>query len=274
MMHLNVADAEGIVRLLLPGGFPVGPDWFSNPFWSGLNPGVMQWTAPYELRKLTASFERAVGLGIPQDVAQCTFHFLNLTEGDPDDTWTTEDYETVELLFDTFWQNINIVFFTDIVLKELSWRADGPAFKPHGSSVAPVLRTVERDDPGEATGASLPPQVAMSVTEVTAAKFTVTDVEGDPGTHLRNRWGRFYLPPPTSNALNEMRISDAACAQVADGTEIFYEAAVDAELIPVMYSPTTGSSWSIDAIHVDDIFDVIRSRRFDGPLSRHARAID
>jgi hypothetical protein len=43
-----------------------------------------------------------------------------------------------------------------------------------------------------------------------------------------------------------------------------------ADLIPVMYSPTTGNSWSVDEIHVDDIFDVIRSRRYRVPLARNA----
>jgi hypothetical protein len=40
-----------------------------------------------------------------------------------------------------------------------------------------------------------------------------------------------------------------------------------------MYSPTTGSSWSVDEIHVDDIFDVIRSRRYTTPLSRAANVL-
>jgi hypothetical protein len=40
-----------------------------------------------------------------------------------------------------------------------------------------------------------------------------------------------------------------------------------------MYSPTTGNTWSIKEVHVDDIFDVVRSRRFVTPLSRNTRTL-
>jgi hypothetical protein len=46
------------------------------------------------------------------------------------------------------------------------------------------------------------------------------------------------------------------------------------QLIPVMYSPTTGNAWSITEIHVDDIVDVVRSRRYIVPTTRQPKPID
>jgi hypothetical protein len=231
------------------------------------------WTAPYELRKLTAVWSRDPGGGgIPQDAAMCTFHFLNLTDGDPDATWTTGDFTTLEGLFDDFWGDILGYYNAEIQLVELNWRGDGPAFKPFGAALAPTLRAVVRNTPGSGGDGAMPPQVAITVTEVTSAKFTVLNVEG-AGTQLRNRWGRFYLPPPTVVTSQYGRVLPAAAEAISDAVAVFYNAALAADFVPVMYSPTTGSAWSIDEVHVDDIFDVIRGRRFEGPLSRHINAI-
>lgn len=237
---------------------------------------LAEYTSAYELRKLTIDWSRDDPSGILQDVAQCTFHFLNLTGGLPDDTWTTGDYTNVETFAMDFWEAIQDFYTEDVFLSQFSWRADGPAFKPFGAGLSPVLRNVAASNHGtDATHMQLPPQVAMTVTEVTASKFTVTDVEGDPGTHLRNRWGRFYLPAPAAgNANSEGRIGAVVCGAIADAVQTYYNAAVAADLIPVMYSPTTGHAWTVDAIHVDDIFDVIRSRRYVTPTTREPRDID
>lgn len=234
---------------------------------------VVQWDSPYELRKLTASWTRAVGVTPPQDAAMCTFHFLNITSAAPDATWTTTDYTTVESAFDTFWAAIKTYFYQDIKLTELKWRADGPAFRPHGSTLSPTLRTVTRAVAGgNTTAAALPPQVSLTVTEVTAAKYTATDVEG-VGDQLRNRWGRFYLPPCTSDQVSSGRPGSTMLEAIATAAAAMYQTCKNADLIPVMYSPTTGSSWSVDELHVDDLFDVVRSRRYRTALARHAKVI-
>lgn len=228
---------------------------------------MASWTGSYELRELAVVWRRETFGGPVQDVAMCTFHLMNLTGGAPDATWTTGDYTAAEALFDTWWTAILSRFNNSLQLAEYVWRADGPAFKPHGSSLAPTLRRVARSVPGTNVQSPLPPQVAMSVTEVTAAKFTVEDVEG-AGTQLRNRWGRFYLPAPALDQTNSGRFTSAACTAVSNATKTLYNGLRAADLIPVMYSPTTGNSWSVDELHVDDICDVIRSRRYVTPLTR------
>lgn len=233
----------------------------------------MIWTSAYELRKLTVSWIRAQGETPPQDAAMCTFHFLNLTDGDPDATWITSDYTTVESAFNTYWAALDDHYDSSTHLGDYVWRADGPAFRPFGTSLSPTLRTAASSGTaGLLSGEYLPPQCAISVTEVTPAKYTVEDVEG-VGSQQRNRWGRFYLPAPSNLDVVAGRVASSFAETIATATQTFYNACVTADLIPVMYSPTTGSSWAVDAIHVDDIFDVVRSRRYVTPLSRHVKAI-
>lgn len=235
--------------------------------------GVMQWTGDFELRKLTAKWQRLTTSGVAQDAALCTWHFVNITGGVPDGTWTTADYTTVENAYDTWYTAVKSIWNAKVKLIELNWRADGPAFRPHGTSLAPTLRTVSRSVVGTNTGEMLPPQCAISVTEVTDAKFTVEDVEG-VGTQLRNRWGRFYLPSPAVGMVTDGRVFSGVPDTISAATQSFYNTCVAAQIVPVMYSPTTGNAWSVKEVHVDDIFDVIRSRRFDGPLTRAIRAVN
>lgn len=271
-----MSNAETVVRILvrLFQTFPTG-------IWLVLEEDdVASWSGDYELRKLQVSWSRIPSTGVAQDAAMCTFHFLNLTGGNPDDTWTAADYGAVETAFDTFWGALGTSYSAESILKEYLWRKDGPSFRPHGTELSPTERITARNVPGSiSAGAELPPQCACSVTEVIPATFLAHGV-GVPGsapgtgrTQLRNRWGRFYLPAPQTNQIAAGRFTSAFCTKVGDAAKVFYDACVSAQLIPVVYSPTTGNAWSVDAIHVDDIVDVIRSRRFVTPLTRTPRTI-
>lgn len=244
-----------------------------DPCRAGFGGCPVKWDAPYELRKLTVSWDRAVGATPVQDAAMCTFHFLNLTGDVPDASWITSDYTTVEGAFNSYWNGLSSNYASPTRLNEYVWRADGPSFKPHGSSLSPTLRIqASNHTAGAASGELCPPQVAVSVTEVIPSTFVVEDVEG-AGAQTRNRWGRFYLPAPVVSVVQSGRWSTAFAEDVAARTQTFYNACVTADLIPVVYSPTTGSCWAVESIHVDDICDVIRSRRFTTALARHAKAI-
>lgn len=234
---------------------------------------LMEWTTSYELRKLTVSYSRTPSSGVVQDAAMTTHHFLNITDGIPDSSWTTADYTAVESAFDTFWGALSSNYYSGVKLSEYVWRADGPTFRPFGSSLSPTLRRTARSLAGSATEGSLPPQCAVSVTETTAAKYTVENVEG-VGTQIRNRWGRFYLPAPKRSLSGDGWIGGTFPADVANAAQAMYNTCTAAGLVPVVYSPTTGHAWSVLEIHVDDIFDVIRSRRYVTPNTRSARAIN
>lgn len=236
----------------------------------------MKYDAPYTLRKLQVSWQRTPASGVVQDAAVCTHHFINITDGVPDDTWTTDDYTTIENAYDTFWGAIKSYYNGQIKLAEYLWRPDGPAYRPHtpkpAGLLSPTFRRTSRAVVGTYVGQDLPPQVALSVTEVTPASYTVEDVEG-VGAQIRNRWGRFYLPAPATNTMFQGWVDSAFAEAVATAVQTFYDTCAAAQLVPVMYSPTTGSAWSITDIHVDDIWDVIRSRRFTTPNSRHSKTI-
>lgn len=243
---------------------------------------MARWDAPYELRKLTVKWSRTPSVGVVQDQDMCTFHFLNLTGDQPDASWTSGDYTTVESLFDTFWTTLRVHYKAETKLAEYHWRADGPAFRPFGDDLSPTLRVTAKSVAGtEASAATmLPPQCAMSVTEVTSSSFEVSGV-GVPGqapgtgrTQRRNRWGRFYLPAMTSLDTNDGRFDIGACTSISQAVKTFYNGCVAADIIPVMYSPTEGSAWSIDAVHIDDIVDVVRSRRYQVALTRAPNNID
>lgn len=234
---------------------------------------LMEWTTAYELRKLTMKWKRTPATGVPQDAAMCTFHFINLTGGLPDASWTTGDYTTVENAADTFWNALKVLHLAQTELTEYHWRADGPAFRPFGSSLSPTLRITPKAVAGSAaSGTQLPPQCAITVTETTASTFVVEDVEG-VGAQTRNRWGRYYLPAPTHGGCSNGRVEPGYQTTIANAAEAFYEACVTGGIHPVVYSPTTGHAWSVLEIHVDDIFDVIRSRRYITPLTRAPRVI-
>lgn len=234
---------------------------------------LMEFTSAFELRELTVKWSRTVGLSPAEDHAMCTFHILNETGGVPDASWITADYTTVEGHFDTWWNAIRDRFNGNVVLQEYSWRADGPAFKPFGSSLQPTLRITPKSIAGTSSGGvMMPPQIACTVTEVIPSTFVVPDVEG-VGAQTRNRWGRFYLPAPATDNVASGRLTSAFLTDIADATQTLYNDLVAAGFPVVVYSPTTGHAWSVDEIHVDDVFDVVRSRRFRNTLARTPRAI-
>lgn len=243
-------------------------DWLDV---SGLEGDTTQQVAVYsgsfELREVDVLFQRVEGSRPIQDAAMFTLHLVNITGGVPDASWIAGDYTTAETALDAFWTTMKAHYTLAIALAGYRWSADGPAFKPFGSSNSPTLRNTARNVLGTHDVEILPPQVAASVTEVTAAKYTAHNVEG-VGDQLRNRWGRFYMPPPAVDKIQNGRFTAAFCTALAGATQTLYNALRAADLIPVMYSPTTGSAWSVDSIHVDDIVDVIRSRRFVTPLTR------
>src|SRR6186997_3090031 len=77
-----------------------------DPCRAGLGGCPVQWNSGYELRRVTTLYDRIDDAGFDQDYAMTTLHLLNLTDGDPDSTWTTGDYTTVEGFLDAFWTTL------------------------------------------------------------------------------------------------------------------------------------------------------------------------
>lgn len=268
-----MASPETKLRLILRAAELIARgDWLDVSGIEGSELVLAQYTGSFELRELSVLWLRDPTSSDPQDVAMCTFHLLNITAGAPDASWITADYTTCEARFDTWWTAIKPQYPPQTVLHEYVWRPDGPAFKPFGASLSPTLRRVAKAVAGtEVSGMQLPPQVAVTVTERTAAQYVAHDVEG-VGEQTRKRWGRFYLPPPTHLSLSNGRVHSAFRSAVSAATTTLYNGLRTDGFIPVMYSPTTGNAWSVDELAIDDVYDVIRSRRFDTVLARTVTA--
>jgi hypothetical protein len=81
-----------------------------------------------------------------------------------------------------------------------------------------------------------------------------------------------YLPlGSAANFEGDGRIGDAICGQIADEANALMTGAAALDMLPVVYSKTRGKAYSIEHIQVDDLADVIRSRRFDRPTVRAIR---
>lgn len=175
---------------------------------------------------------------------------LNTGVGVIDDT----DRGNVESALDTWWGSQKAQHPSRYTLDEYRWHhytglTDNPG---------PAVRVTDKNVAG--TGAStncLPDQVATSVTFITAS---------------RRHWGRMYLPALIYTGYNTTgRIGDTV--NTAARFETLLEAIDTVDVggtgvTPVVASKAYNAVMSIDVIQVDDIADVIRSRRGKQPAIR------
>jgi hypothetical protein len=203
------------------------------------------------VRRVQCVFTRTP-TGSVEDVAVCTLDFMNMTGGDPDDSWTSGDFATMEGLLDTFWTAVTAYQNSKCALTSYRWYRIGPAIVKPNPAVRITAKTI--------TGAQsqvMPPQVAISVTEKTA---------------VRRAWGRFYIPGIAANTstydIASGRIASGAVAAIHAAALALYDGAAAADFLPVVYSRTKSKVYGVEKIQVDDLFDVQRPRRWDRPLIR------
>lgn len=185
-----------------------------------------------------------------EDVAVVTMHFQSTTGGLLD----AGPMNSVEAAWGTFWGQMQAYGAPYLLPKEFRWY-DQQVWP----TKSPLLRvTPWNGSPGVATGAILPPQCACSVTLQTSA---------------RPRWGRFYLPWSSSASLDSGsgRINTSHVDQVANTCEAFLATCKTSGAIPVVWSPkggkgpppfSAGEVLPVTTVRVDDIVDIIRSRRW------------
>lgn len=114
---------------------------------------------------------------------------------------------------------------------------------------------------GASAGNTHPPQVALGITFRTA---------------LRRRWGRIYLPYP-STAMGSVRPQTGVCNDLAQSTGAMagdLETAVPGGTLVVAGNPAAGGQTHVvNVVAVDNVFDVIRLRRFEKTTHRAAVTI-
>lgn len=240
-------------------------------------------TGTFELRKLQVKWSRAPG-GRVEDTDVCTFHFLKVVSGTPSNDWSSgTEYSAVESAFNTYWGTLKDDYPSYIHLDQYRWYKDGPAFwhqiggsgpfVPIGDN--PSVRITEVDTAGTGSVTNmLPPQVAWSVTEITSS---------------RRHWGRFYLPAAGATRLDSTGLlSSVELGGSLTASVTFYNACRAANAIPVVFSiakpdratagggelPAVGAvAYEVTSLQMDDICDVIRSRRWATGVTKTRTAL-
>lgn len=200
------------------------------------------------VRRAQIVFTRAA-IGSGEDNLTTTIDFQNFTNGQPDDSWIDADFTTLEGLLDTFIQTLKPWIYSNIVHSEYRWYRIGPGISPPN----PPARITARVQPGTATD-SVPSQVAVTLTERTA---------------VRRTWGRMYLPIGAPGTfIGDGRIHPSVVDGIGTAANTLYSSAFSADLVPVVYSPTRQKAFSVEHVQVDDLADVMRSRRYDKPTHK------
>lgn len=239
--------------------------------------GVTDFPDPFELRKLSWRLSRAPAGGV-EDVDVMTFHFIKATGG----VWSpfndSADLPALEALVDAYWTAIKGFFPSFMHSDQYRWYKDGPAFyelNDAGTAYVPIatgnpaVRVTEVDVPGSASPPNLPPQLALTVTEKTSS---------------RPHWGRWYLPAPDASRLTtEGRMTSSGVASFLTAAVTFYNGCRAAHFVPVVFSiqkperpkkpsgtlpPAPAVAYEVTSLQMDDIYDVIRSRRWDNAVTK------
>lgn len=231
----------------------------------------------FELAKLQWRFSRQPTGGVTEDVAVMTFHFLKTSA--PTLPWSDTDPATIEDDLDTLWTALAPSYTNIIRSDQYRWYRDGPAYyelvpeedpyhyQPIGDN--PAFRVTEVDVPGSANASQLPPQMAVSVTEKTSK---------------RGSWGRFYLPNPQLSTCDvQGRVDVTWMSAVIAQLGTFYGTLKAAGTPVVVFSiqkperpkksggtlgPEPARALEITEIVMDNVFDVIRRRRWEHPTQR------
>lgn len=205
------------------------------------------------VRRASLIFARTTTGTFAEDVMVCHFDWLNLTGGSPDDTWTSGDYTNIEGDVTAFWTAMLPQISNRVTLREIRWYRVGSGVTPPN----PPEHITTVGVAGTSTNDELPPQVAMSVTFKTA---------------VRKSWGRTYLPGFTegSNA-GDGRILHAESTAVADKVSALVVAGAGHDFHLVVVSKHLSAALNVETIQVDDVWDVIRRRRYANPIYREVR---
>jgi hypothetical protein len=231
---------------------------------------VATYTGSFELRRLQVNFTQSDAVVETDDVRVLTLDFIKLASGVPTSVWDAADLDGLRTRFATFWTSVKTLYPNVVILDRMKIYKIGPDIFPPQVPVQDVDYNVT----GTGLAGSLPPQVAISVTEKAGSK---------------RYWGRFYLPPPNQTQVNTYgRLLTAAATTIADATDVMYEGSKAANTPAVVYRRALpirlqkngvslpardAAAWTVDDIQIDDIFDVIRSRRWKYPALRTQRTI-
>jgi hypothetical protein len=205
------------------------------------------------VRRCTVVLDRQV-VTPTDDAGNMHFDFMNITGGNPDDTWITSDYTTLEALINTWWTSVKPLCPTWFRKARYSWHRVGPGVaKPN-----PAERILDFVSPVAGTaGNFLPPQCASSITMRTA---------------VRRSWGRTYLPFG-KGLMATGRLDSADADTLATATQTLLHGAAAADFLPGVVSYHLNSFLGTETVEVDDTVDIIRRRRWKHTTYRKLIAV-
>lgn len=179
------------------------------------------------------------------DIAEYHHDFVNYTGGNVDDTWITSDYTTLEGMLDTWFTTTKAWLPPGYKLVSYTWYRIGPGVtKPN-----PFERQLIKTTPIAGTGTGHPhaPQVASTITFRTA---------------VRRSWGRTYFPMCAVGITTTGNLTTAVCDQLCTASHTLLTSAAAADFQQVVYSPRLSAALGIEKVEVDDVFDIVRRRRW------------
>lgn len=166
--------------------------------------------------------------------------------------------EPIEAKFDAFFTAVATVQSIHTKITGYRWSR----WKDNFSGTDPSFRFATRTLDNQVGGDDLPGQISCAITEETA---------------VRRRWGRFYLPFINRQALTAQgRFSNTTVDQIGVGALALLEP-VEAEWTHVTVrgpnSSLTPPFLPTTYVRVDNVPDVIRSRRLDASTHRYRQAV-
>lgn len=234
---------------LAPWAFAAGEALFEH-FSETANAEALAWL------HVVYSGTRQTPTGTTEDRAQITFDVVKLSGGENDATWDTSQVTGALTHLNGIVNAISGYQDNNFTWAETRcyvrrFNELGPGFANMGDPVY----TVATGWPGTSSATNvLPYQVALSVTERTT---------------LRKHWGRFYIPCPSTSALDGYgRWTSATCSAIAGIVGDGYEALGNANYLAVVPSGASRTLFSVTQVQVDDIPDVQRRRRARTTLIR------
>jgi hypothetical protein len=171
-------------------------------------------------------------------------HWINLTAGELDTTWTSTDFSTVEGAIETMWTGFGSSIGPEYRLEEHRWYGFGPTVLPPN----PPARVTTIATPIVGTGTGIQAhQVATTVTLRTA---------------LRRHWGRIYVPLSPTALQAGGELTDAGVDSLAGSarTGLMVTPATQG-ITPVVYDRARKLVFGVSAIEMDSVPDIIRRRR-------------
>jgi hypothetical protein len=203
------------------------------------------------VRRAVLSWTQTAPGTIVDDARETHFDFMNITGGSPDDTWTTTDFTDLETLILAWHAAVKVYMDQTMVLQTIKWYRIGTGVIPPN----PPERILSPADACTSASIVLPPQNAMSITFKTAR---------------RRQWGRSYLPGITTAALGTRGALSSSVVDVIGGaTNTMVAGAAAKQFYQGVLSGVAGSFFATEQVQVDDVADVIRSRRWKNTTHRY-----